>query len=175
MKKFLNVLLAAGAAFGLMLGSAMAQAPAAKAPPAKPPSAAAIGYAKEILVSKNVAVIYQGAVPGLVQRTKEVLLQANLNYQKDLDEVAIQVARDFAGREKEIGEEMARIYATAFTEQELKDLAAFYKSPLGIKVIEQEPVAFNASRQYMDQWAQKFSEELNGRFRSEMKKRGKEI
>ena len=170
MKKLLNVLLAAGAALGLMLGSAVAQTT-----PAKPPSAAALGYAKEILASKNVSVIYQGAVPGLVQRTRDVLLQSNLNYQKDLDEVALQVAKDFAGREKEIGEEMARIYASTFTEQELKDLAAFYKSPLGVKVIAQEPVAFNQARQYMDQWAQKFAEEINGKFRAEMKKRGKEI
>lgn len=170
MKTFSKLLLAAGAAFGLMVGSALAQAPAAK-----PPSAAAIGYAKDILASKNVSVIYQGAVPGLIQRTKDVLLQSNLNYQKDLDEVSVQIAKDFAGREKEIGEEMARIYATVFTEQELKDLAAFYKSPLGVKVIAQEPVAFSSARQYMDQWAQKFAEELNGRFRAEMKKRGKDI
>ena len=101
MRKFSNVLLAAGAALGLMLGSAVAQAP-------KPPSPAAIGYAKEILTSKNVSAIYQGAVPGLVQRTKDVLLQSNLNYQKDLNEVAVQVAKDLAGREKEIGEEMAK-------------------------------------------------------------------
>ncbi|MBN9586130.1 MAG: hypothetical protein BGN84_12155 [Afipia sp. 62-7] len=167
MKKLLNVLLVAGAALGLMLGSAMAQT-------AKP-SAAALGYAKEILAAKNVSMIYQGAVPGLVQRTKDVLLQSNLNYQKDLEEVSVIVAKEFAGREKEIGEEMARIYATAFTEAELKDLATFYKSPLGAKVIAQEPVAFNRARQYMDQWAQKFAEEINGKFRAEMKKRGKEI
>jgi hypothetical protein len=168
MKKFSKVLLAAGAALGLMLGSAMAQAP-------KPPSAAALGYAKEILAAKNVNAIYQGAVPGLVQRTKDVLLQSNLNYQKDLNEVAVTVAKELAGREKEIGEEMARIYATSFTEQELKELAVFYKSPLGAKVIAQEPAAFNQARQYMDQWAQKFAEEINGKFRAEMKKRGKEI
>jgi hypothetical protein len=110
-----------------------------------------------------------------VQRTKDVLLQSNLNYQKDLDEVALKVVKDLAGREKEIGEEMARIYATSFTEQELKELATFYKSPLGTKVILQEPAAFNQARQYMDQWAQKFAEEINGKFRAEMKKRGKEI
>ena len=168
MKTLSNLLLAAGVALMLCGVSAQAQQ-------AKPPSAAAIGYAKEILAAKNVSAIYQGAVPGLVQRARDVLLQANLNYQKDLNEVAVKVAKDLAGREKEIGEEMAKIYAGAFTEQELKDLAAFYKSPLGAKVIVQEPAAFNAARQYMDQWAQKFAEEINGRFRAEMKARGKEI
>ena len=45
--------------------------------------------------------------------------------------MAVVVAKNLAGREKEIGEGMAQIYATEFTEQELKDLVAFYKTPLG--------------------------------------------
>lgn len=170
MIKLSKTLLAASAALALFCATAQAQQPA---PP--PPSAAALGYAKEILAAKHLEQIYQGAVPGLVQRVKDVLLQSNLNYQKDLNEVAVKVAKDLAGREKEIGDQMTKIYASLFTEQELKELAAFYKSPLGAKVITQEPVAFATSRQYMDQWAQKFSEEINAKFRAEMKARGKDI
>ena len=33
------------------------------------------------------------AVPSIVQRTKDALLQTNLNYQKDLEEVAVIVAK----------------------------------------------------------------------------------
>lgn len=171
MTKFSKTLLAASAALVVFCVTAQAQQPA----PAAPPSAAALGYAKEILTAKHVEQIYQGAVPGLVQRTKDVLLQSNLNYQKDLNEVSVKVAQDLAGREKEIGDQMTKIYATMFTEQELKDLAAFYKSPLGAKAIAQEPIAFASARQYMDQWAQRFSEEINGKFRAEMKARGKDI
>ncbi len=169
MNKLYTLLFAAIAAFGVMLSGTLAPAQQGK------PSAAAIASAKEILAAKNVNAIYQGAVPGLVQRVKDSLLQSNLNYQKDLDEVAVKVAKDLAGREQEIGEEMARIYASGFTEVELKDLAAFYRSPLGKKVLEQEPAAFNSSRQYMGKWAEKFAEEVNGKFRGEMKARGKEI
>ncbi len=80
---------------------------------------------------KNASAMYAAAVPNIVQQTKDQLLQSNLNYQKDLNEVAVIVAQKLAGREKEIGDGMAKIYATAFTEQELKDLVTFYKSPLG--------------------------------------------
>ena len=79
--------------------------------------------------------MYANAVPSLVEKTKNVLLGANLNYQKDLNEVAVIVAKNLAGREKEIGDGMAQIYANEFTEQELKDLVTFYKSPLGQKLI----------------------------------------
>jgi hypothetical protein len=70
---------------------------------------------------------------------------------------------------------MAKIYASDFTETELKDLVVFYKSPLGQKLLVQEPKSIQASMAYMQSWAQNFSEEINGQFRAEMRKRGKEI
>ena len=70
---------------------------------------------------------------------------------------------------------MAKIYANEFTEQELKDLVAFYKSPLGQKLISTEPRAIQFSMSYINQWAQVFAETVNGEFRAEMRKRGKEI
>ncbi len=78
-------------------------------------------------------------------KTKDALLQTNLNYQKDLNEVAVIVAQKLAGREKEIGEGMATVYANEFTEQELKDLVTFYKSPLGQKLLAAEPRAIQSS------------------------------
>jgi hypothetical protein len=149
-------------------GVALAQQPAQ-------PTPAAIASAKELLTLKRADAMYANAVPGMVERTKTTLLQSNLNYQKDLNEVALIVAKSLAGREKEIGDGMAKIYASHFTEQELKDLVTFYKSPLGQKMIAQEPKALEASMAFTNQWAQQFAETVNGEFRAEMRKRGKEI
>jgi uncharacterized protein len=179
MMKFSTFLSAAGLALGLALtGPAVAQqpkAPAAAAPALKEATPAAIAAAKEILAMKNANAMYANAVPNLVEQTKNTLMQSNLNYQKDLNEVALIVAKNLAGREKEIGEGMAKIYANEFTEQELKDLVTFYKSPLGLKLLATEPRAIQFSMAYMNQWAQVFAEVVNGQFRAEMKKRGKEI
>ena len=102
-------------------------------------------------------------------------MQTNLNYQKDLNEVAVIVAKNLAGKEQEIGDGMAKIYANEFTEQELKDLVTFYKSPLGQKLLATEPRAIQFSMSYMHQWGQFFAQTVNEQFRVEMKKRGKEI
>jgi hypothetical protein len=102
-------------------------------------------------------------------------VQNNLNYQRDLNEVAVIVAKNLAGREKEIGEGMAQIYANEFTEQELKDLVTFYKTPLGQKLLATEPRAIQFSMSYMNQWGQVFAQTVNDAFRAEMKKRGKDI
>jgi uncharacterized protein len=178
MKSLSRILSAAGLAVGLALTAVPADAQQKNAPAAtqlKPGSPAAIAAAKELLAMKNAAAMYANAVPNLVEQTKNVLMQSNLNYQKDLNEVAIIVAKNLAGREKEIGEGMAQVYANEFTEQELKDLVNFYKSPLGKKLLASEPRAIQFSMSYMNQWAQQFAEVINGQFRAEMKKRGKDI
>jgi hypothetical protein len=167
--------LAAGLALTGVPATAQQKAPAAPAVPLKQGSPAALAAAKEILAMKNASAMYASAVPNLVEQTKNVLMQSNLNYQKDLNEVAVIVAKNLAGREKEIGDGMAQVYANEFTEQELKDLVNFYKSPLGQKLLSTEPRAIQFSMSYMNQWAQAFAETINGQFRAEMKKRGKDI
>ena len=173
MKSLARILTAAGLVLGLALSAVPAGAQ--QPPPVKPASAAAIAAAKEILTMKNASAMYANAVPNLVQQTKDQLLQNNLNYQKDLNEVAVIVAQKLAGREKEIGDGMATVYANEFSEQELKDLVTFYKSPLGQKLLASEPRAIQFSMSYMNQWAQTFAEVINGEFRAEMRKRGKQI
>jgi hypothetical protein len=177
MKSFSVILSAAGLALGLALTGvpAGAQAPASKPAPAKQASPAAIAAAKEILNMKNASAMFANAVPSVVQQTKDGLLRNNLNYQKDLNEVAVIVAQRLAGREKEIADGMAAAYASEFSEQELKDLVTFYKSPLGVKLLAAEPRAIQSSMTFMNQWGQGFAQIVNGEFRAEMHKRGKEI
>jgi hypothetical protein len=177
-----KIVTAAGLVAGLALAGVPAQAQpapapksAAPAPGLKPASPAALAAAKEILTMKNAGAMYASAVPNIVEQTKNALVQSNLNYQRDLNEVAVIVAKNLAGREQEIGDGMAKIYANEFTEQELKDLVTFYKSPLGQKLLATEPRAIQFSMSYMNQWAQVFAQTVNEQFRVEMKKRGKEI
>ncbi|MDD1530318.1 DUF2059 domain-containing protein [Bradyrhizobium sp. A11] len=179
MKSFLKFLPAATLAAGLALAAVPAVAQQAQKAPAAPAqskaSPGAIAAAKEILQIKNASGMYAGAVPGLVEKTKNALIQQNLNYQKDLNEIAPIVAQQLNGRQNEIGDGMAQIYASEFTEQELKDLVVFYKSPLGKKLLDAEPRAIGLSMNFINSWAQTFSETVMGAFRAEMRKRGKEI
>ena len=179
MKGFLKILPAASLllALGMPAGAQQKQpAPAAPAAPGlKACSPAAKDAATEILKFKNASSLYANIIPNLVLQTKDTLLQSNLNLQKDLNEVAPIVNQSLAGREKEVGEGMAQVYCSEFSEQELKDLVTFYKSPLGQKLLTSEPRAIQFSMGYMNQWAQNFAEIVNAQFRAEMRKRGKQI
>jgi hypothetical protein len=181
MKNVFRILPAAGVLLALGLAGLPASAqqkqaaPAAPAPSLKQCSPAAKDNATEILKFKGASALYANIIPNLVLQTKETLLAANLNYQKDLTEVATIVNQSLQGREKEVGEGMAQVFCSEFSEQELKDLVTFYKTPLGQKLLVSEPRAIQFSMGYMNQWAQNFAETVNGQFRAEMRKRGKQI
>ncbi len=47
---------------------------------------------------------------------------------------------------------IAPVYVEAFTEQELRDLLAFYRTPLGQRLIERQPMILTRSSQIGQQW-----------------------
>ena len=88
-------------------------------------------------------------------------------------DATVQIVRaDTAARRQELRNEIARGYASVFSEQDLKDMIAFYKTPLGKKMIEQEPKAGEASTKRAQAWIDKYAEDVIGKMRAEMKKRG---
>jgi hypothetical protein len=139
------------------------------------PSAGALAAARQLLELKGAFTVYAGAVPATIENIKGQLMQGNISYQKDLNEIGARLRQDMNGRDAEIGNEMARLYATDFTEQELKDIVAFYKTPLGKKLLDQEPKTIGASVQFMRDWGARFADEVDGKFHEEMKTRGKPI
>jgi hypothetical protein len=162
-RKSVQIALAAGLALACLTGAARAQ---------QQPSAAAIALSKELLEIKGIQKIFDPVLPGVVEQTKNLLMQTNFNLAKDLNEVATSLRTQLAPRRAEIYDEIARMYARRFTEQEIKDTLAFYKSPLGKKLLVEEPVMFEQSREFVQGWATKLSEEVMTKFRAEMKKKG---
>lgn len=156
---------------GLLMLVVAAAAPAQ----AQQPSANAIALAKEIITVKGGMSIYDPVVSQIIDRARSIFLQSNPMLSKDLSEVATKLQTELSPRAAELINDGAKLYAARFTEQELKDALTFYKSPLGRKIIAQEPVILDQSAANMDDWANKFAEEVIGKFRAEMRKKGHEI
>jgi hypothetical protein len=149
-------------------------APASAQQPAQP-SPAAIAIAKELITLKGAAAMFTPIVAGVIMQVKGQLLQSNVNLAKELDEVALQLARELNPRVSEIFDTAAKLYASQFTEQELKDVLAFYKTPAGQKVIIQEPRVLDQSVRFADEWASKLASEVIDKMRTEMKKKGHDL
>jgi hypothetical protein len=150
---------------------ALAQDGRAQPAPAEP-SAAAVALAKEVIELKGATSMFDSVIVGVIEYHKNILLQSNPNLQRDLDEVAGRLRSEFAPRRTDVHNEIARAYASRFTEQELKDAIAFYKTPIGKKLIVEEPKAVDEATKRVDAWASKYAEEVLARMRTEMRKKG---
>jgi uncharacterized protein len=167
-RPFFRPALAVLAAIVMLAGQIVAGSPAH----AQEPSRTSLQLANEILDIKGQLNIFEPLIPGVVEQSKNTLLQMNPNLFKDLDDVANALRKEYAPRMANLRSEIAKIYASRFTEQELKDTLAFYKSPLGKKLLNEEPVFVERSMGAAQEWAVKLNEETLQRFRAEMKKRG---
>jgi uncharacterized protein len=161
------VILVLGLAFAVRVGGADAQQ--------QQPSATAIATAKELITVKGATALWDPLVPGVIEQAKSVFVQANPTLLKELNEVALKLRAEYAPRSAEVVNDVAKIYASRFTEQELKDTLAFYKSPLGKKLLVEEPSILDQSMRNAQSWADRLSQEVIGKIRNEMKRRGHEI
>ena len=135
-------------------------------------SPGALAAAKELVEVKGATSMFDPLIPGVIETAKNTFLRTNPGLSKDLNDVASQLRTEYAAKRSEIGTEVARTYATSFTEKELRDTVAFYKTPLGKKLMEVEPRVMEQSMTRVQNWAEKFSEDMVARFRVDMRKKG---
>lgn len=154
------------AGFAAFLLSALPSAPA------RAQSASAVATSNEILDLRGSMKIFEAIVPGVIEQSKNTLLQVNPNLFKDLTVVSEDLRKELTPRMAQLRTELARIYASRFTEQELKETLTFYKSPLGKKLLNEEAIFVDRSMSTAQDWAIKLNEEVLARFRAEMKKKG---
>jgi hypothetical protein len=142
---------------------------------AQEPSAAAVKLARELIELKGATKMWDPIIPGVIEQAKGVFLQTNPSLNKDLNEVAATLRNEYAPRGGELSTTVARLYAQRFTEPELQEALTFYKTPIGRKIITEEPKVLDDSFAQVQQWAQRFSEEVIKRMREEMKKKGYDL
>jgi uncharacterized protein len=156
----------------LVLFAALSSLVTIGAAQAQQPSPAAVDLARQVILIKGGNNMFDPIVPGVIESAKNMFLPTNPGLSKDLNEVAAQMKKEFEPKHVELLNEVARAYAQRFSEQELKDLVAFYKTPLGQKVITEEPRALDAAMSRAQDWANNFSEVVIAKMRADMKKRG---
>jgi hypothetical protein len=154
-------------ALGLIASAGSAQA--------QQPSAASVSMAKELIALKGATTMYDPVVRGVVEHAKIILLRTNPMLSKELGEVTAKLHTEYASKVGELREIVARVYAARFTEQELKDALTFYKTPLGKKLIVEEPAILDQTMKDAQTWGDRLSEEVIIKMRAEMRKRGHEL
>jgi uncharacterized protein len=139
------------------------------------PSPQSILIAKQILELKGVQGVFQPLVRGVVEKVRTMVLNDNFMWQKDIDDAAAVAHKTYDSRIDELVDASARIYASHFSEAELRSILTFYQSPLGQKIINEEPKALDESMAAAGKWGDNLSVEVMGTMRAELKKRGHDL
>ncbi len=155
---------AGAAVFALVLATGAA--------PAQQVSPSSLAAARELIEAKGVMTMFDPLIPGVVETVKGTFLRTNTSLSKELNEVAGQLRNELASKRSEVLDEFAKAYAEHFSEQELRAILAFYRTPAGRKVISEEPKILDQGMGRVQAWADKLAEDVVVRFRVEMRKRG---
>ena len=127
----------------------MAVAPA-KAQEATPAHLAAARSAVDAIDSTEQ---FDNILMNAATQIKADLIGSNPNMQSEISDMVDERAIALAPRRVDLENEVARVYAKLFTEQELKDIAAFYGSEAGKKLLKQGPVASREMMVAADVWS----------------------
>ena len=136
------------------------------------PSASAMATAKELIMVTGATALFTPLVAGVIEQAKNLFLQQDPSLAKDLNDIAAQLRTDLQPRFVELTDEVSRLYATNFTDQELKEILAFYKTASGKKLLAEQPKLVDSSMKFAQDWANKLSDQVVIKMRDELKKRG---
>jgi hypothetical protein len=78
-------------------------------------------------------------------------------------------------RVDEIGDQMAGVYARAFTVDEMRQLIAFYQTPVGQKLLEKSPTLVQESMSIGRAWGQRLGAELKDMMIDALRKKGHQL
>ena len=135
-------------------------------------SAGAMASARELAEIKGSIKLFDPIIVGVIENHRQVLMASNPGMARDIDAAALALRNEFAPKRAELQQELIKLYTQFFTEQELKDAVAFYKTPLGKKLLSEEPKIAESSMKVADDWSQKFAAEAMIKMRAELRKKG---
>jgi hypothetical protein len=155
-----------------IVAAALLGAGPAASQPASPDATAA---ARELLTTMRMADQLKAILPLLMQQLKPAIVQGRPEVERDLDALMPLMVELVNKRSAELIEATATVYVRHFTPDEMRQLTAFYRDPIGQKLLEKLPVITQEAMVVGQKFGQAVAGELQGRIVDELRKRGHKI
>src|SRR5262245_12360816 len=139
---FLGLLLGLTGIVAAGVGTTLAQAP----DPARHQAA------KEMMVHSGAVKQFDEAIPLIFDQMSRSFMAVVPDKGKEIREVFDQLVPRFLQRKGELIDQIAALYATELTLQELNGIIAFYKSPVGLKFAGAQPKIVRESMVLGQRW-----------------------
>ncbi len=157
---------------------ARAQAPAAPAAPAAAAveiSPSHLAAALEVVITTRTGGNFDLVLPSLATQVQDQLIRIRPDMHTQITAAVDAMALELVTRRVELNNDIARIWALAFTEAELQAIAEFYRSPPGVKLAEAGAGVLAESVRIAQAWTERVGEELLAKSREELKRQGLDI
>lgn len=118
-------------------------------------------------LSQTIANIY-----GEFETSTQQLVSTRPEMKKDMEAVVAELKPEADRRVEDMTKTATAIFASKMTEADLKEVAAFFKSPVGQRYNNLRPQAMEDIFKEMQPWSVQTSQYLFDRFAQEMRKRG---
>ncbi len=118
---------------------------------------------------------FDNLLPLMAQQTQNRLIRMRPDQHVLIGQVVDAEALDLVSRRAELDNDVARIWAKYFTEDELNAITTFYKSPAGAKLADIGPKVVGETLQSVKGWSDRVGEEMFEKSRELLKKKGVDL
>jgi uncharacterized protein len=139
------------------------------------PSPEATAAARELLTTMRMADQLKAILPLLMKQLSPAIVQGRPEVERDLNALMPIMLELVDKRSAEMIEATASVYARHFTADEMRQLTAFYRQPVGQKLLEKLPAVTQEALIVGQKFGQAVATELQGRIVEELRKRGHKI
>jgi uncharacterized protein len=139
------------------------------------PTPDAAAAARELVVAMRAADQLKALLPVIMQQLKPAIVQGRAEIEKDYDAIMPTLVEGMLARSNELVDLMATVYARNFTADEIRQVTAFYRGPVGQKFLDKMPAVAQESMTAGQKWGQAVAGDMRDRIVEELRKRGHKI
>ncbi len=134
-----------------------------------------LAAALDVVVVTQTGRNFDDVLPTLAVQVQDMLIRIRPDVHAQITAAVDTMALELVSRRAELNNDIARIWAQAFTEDELKAISVFYRSPAGAKLAGTGASVLADSVRAAQGWSERLQEELIAKSREELKRQGLEL
>ena len=142
---------------------------------AQTPSPDAMTAARSLVTTMKLSDQYRALLPGILLGLRPALTQDRPEIERDFDATLPTIVEAFAPYYNAMVDNIATVYANNFTAGELREIDAFYRQPVGQKLLQKSAALAQQSNQVGQDSSRKAADELRARLTEALRKKGHKL
>jgi uncharacterized protein len=145
------------------------------APAQTPPSPDAMTAARSLVTTMKLPDQYRALLPGILLGLRPALTQDRPEIERDFDAMIPTIVEAFAPYYSAMVDNIATVYANNFTAGELREIEAFYRQPVGQKLLQKSAALAQQSNQVGQDSSRKAADALRARLTEALRQKGHKL